>query len=221
MTYWMVDCSVYLYIVTFGVSVRICRVQGRWPRLPRFRYALCAISQAGFRGNVPVSGPERSGRGQPDLQENHQSRHTGDQDLTGSGLTGGSSLAAEASCRRGEDATGCARCRRSSARLVLAIATSASIGAIMSAAAASARCSTAGRRPGAGNQVTVTDSTIPCCGWRPPRPRAASAPGTAAPAAARALGSHRAGNDLKRLAYPHCAPASARRHRRSTVLRGG
>jgi hypothetical protein len=25
MAYWMVACSVYLYIVTFGVNVRICR----------------------------------------------------------------------------------------------------------------------------------------------------------------------------------------------------
>jgi len=27
MAYWMVACSVYLYIVTFGVNVRICRIQ--------------------------------------------------------------------------------------------------------------------------------------------------------------------------------------------------
>ena len=29
MAYWMVACSVHLYIVTFGVNVRICRRQGR------------------------------------------------------------------------------------------------------------------------------------------------------------------------------------------------
>jgi len=28
MTYWMVACSVYLYIATFGVNLRICREAG-------------------------------------------------------------------------------------------------------------------------------------------------------------------------------------------------
>jgi hypothetical protein len=57
--------------------------------------------------------------------------------------------------------------------------------------------------------------TIPRCGRRPRPPRAASAPGTAALVAARAPGCQ--GDDLKRLAYPYCAPASILRHRRTIV----
>ena len=81
----------------------------------------------------------------------------------------GSSLVPGASCRRGENATGRVRYRRSSMRLVLATATSASNGAITSAAAASARCSTAGLRPGAGvgDQVMVTDSHHPALRMAP------------------------------------------------------
>lgn len=30
MAYWMIACSVYLYIATLGVNVRICRDEGRW-----------------------------------------------------------------------------------------------------------------------------------------------------------------------------------------------
>jgi len=72
------------------------------------------------------------------------------------------------SCRR-RDATGSTRCRRCSRRLVLVTAISASTGAIRSAAAASARCSTAGRRSGAGvgDQVTVTDSHHPALRMAP------------------------------------------------------
>ena len=33
MTYWMIACSVYSYIATFGVTIRICRRQGH-PGLP-------------------------------------------------------------------------------------------------------------------------------------------------------------------------------------------
>lgn len=62
----------------------------------------------------------------------------------------GSSRAAETSCRRRSDATRSRWCRRCSRRLALVTATSASTGAIMPAAAASAHCSTAGRRSGAG-----------------------------------------------------------------------
>jgi hypothetical protein len=53
--------------------------------------------------------------------------------------------------------------------VVLVTATSASTGAIMSAAAASARCSTAGRRSGvgAGDQVKVTDFRHPALRMAP------------------------------------------------------
>src|SRR5205823_7975526 len=59
-------------------------------------------------------------------------------------------------------------------------------------------------------RVQVTKSrlpipTIPRCGWRLPRPHAASAPGTVAPAAARAHGCREAGNYLKHRACTHCA----------------
>lgn len=81
----------------------------------------------------------------------------------------GSSRPAETGCRRRRNATRRRWSRRCSSRLVLVTATSASTGAIMSAAAASARGRTAGRRPGAGagDQVTVTDSHHPAL-WMAP-----------------------------------------------------
>lgn len=76
---------------------------------------------------------------------------------------------AEASCRRAAEATGYMRCPRSSRRLVVAAATSATTGAIRSAAAASARPTMVGPRPGAGagDQVTVTDSHHPALRMAP------------------------------------------------------
>jgi len=81
----------------------------------------------------------------------------------------GSSRPAETSSRRRTDATRSRWCRCCSRRLVLVTATSASTGAIRSAAAASARCSTEGGRSGAGvgDQVTVTDSHHPALRMAP------------------------------------------------------
>ena len=81
----------------------------------------------------------------------------------------GSSRAAETGCRRRSDATRSRWFRRCSRRLALVTATSASTGAIMPAAAPSVRCSTAGRRSGAGagDQVTVTDSHHPALRMAP------------------------------------------------------
>jgi hypothetical protein len=81
----------------------------------------------------------------------------------------GSCGAAEISCRRRRGVTGRRWCRRCRRRVVLVTATSASTGAIMSAAAASARCSTAGRRSGvgAGDQVKVTDFRHPALRMAP------------------------------------------------------
>jgi len=81
----------------------------------------------------------------------------------------GSCRAAETSCRRRSDAISSRWFRRCSRRLALVTATSASTGAIMSAAASSVRCSTAGRRSGAGacDQVTVTDSHHPALRMAP------------------------------------------------------
>jgi hypothetical protein len=42
MAYWMIACSVYLYIATLGLKIRICRIS----RVPRF---LLAMSQAVLR----------------------------------------------------------------------------------------------------------------------------------------------------------------------------
>ena len=40
MAYWMVACSVYLYIVTFGLNVRICRDE------------VCRITVSGMRARL-------------------------------------------------------------------------------------------------------------------------------------------------------------------------
>jgi len=84
----------------------------------------------------------------------------------------GSSLAAEGRRRQDKDKGGRARCRPASRRLALVTAMSVSRGAIMSAVAASARCSAAGRRsgrsgPGADDHVTVTDSHHPALRMAP------------------------------------------------------
>jgi hypothetical protein len=148
-------------------------------------------------------------------------RHDQDQDLTGSGRTGEipgrQRPAAEAGKTRPEarGADGPAGAWYSRPRHRRAPERSCPLRLPARAAA---------RQADARARVPVTRSrspipTIPRYGWRPPRPRAASAPGTTAPAAATAPGYHGAGNDLKRLAYPHCASASVLRHRRSMVLR--
>ena len=71
--------------------------------------------------------------------------------------------AGEIGCRRRSEAASSRWLRRCSRRRALVTATSASTGAIMSAVASSVRCSTVGRRAGAGacDQVTVTDSHHP------------------------------------------------------------
>lgn len=91
--------------------------------------------------------------------------------------------------RRRSEATSRRWFRRCSRRLALVTATSASTGAIMSAAASSVRCSTAGRRagPGAGDQVMVTDSHHPALRMAPVASARRQCPGTVAPASAKAL----------------------------------
>jgi len=81
----------------------------------------------------------------------------------------GCSRGAETSWRRRTDTTGSPRCPRCARRLMPVIAASARTGAIMSAAAASARGSMAGRRSGAGagDRVTVTGSCHPALRMAP------------------------------------------------------
>jgi hypothetical protein len=56
MAYWMVACSVFLYIAIFGTNIRICRIPWRTARMtwlvavPRRR--LVKHFTKGFRGNV-------------------------------------------------------------------------------------------------------------------------------------------------------------------------
>jgi hypothetical protein len=89
----------------------------------------------------------------------------------------------------------------------------------MRAAARQAGAREAGaRRRGLAPRSPSPIPTIPRCGRCPLPGRGASGPWPAALAGARALGSHKAEDDLKNVAYPHCAPARAHRHRQSTPV---
>ena len=144
----------------------------------------------------------------------------------------GSSRAPETSCRRRSSATSSRWLRRCSRRLALVTATSASTGAIMPG------CSL--QRPLQHGRTAIRRGRRrPGHGHRFPPPRAADGtrrvltppapPGPVAPAAARALGCHEAGNDLGHLACTHCAPGLclwspaiwSGSDRRMVTLRGG
>ncbi len=77
MAYWMIACAVYLYIVTLGVNVRICRGQNRRPgrHTPGRHFgdvsaeALCAGFHKPFpRKRAPCSTPARERAVMPHIE---------------------------------------------------------------------------------------------------------------------------------------------------------